>query len=219
MPVFEDLTGQKFNRLTVIRYAGKRNKNNNSFWTCLCECGNEKDVSAKHLKSSSIKSCGCLAREVSATKGKKHGMSNSRPYNIWANMIQRCTNPKKPDYKFYGAIGIQVCPEWNVQLGGCFENFWHDMSEGYSDGLTLDRIDPYGNYCKENCRWATRKEQGFNQKRRSTNKTGRTGVSRASCGKWQVTICNEYVGIFEDFEAACLAREQAEIERFGYSKV
>lgn len=87
-----------------------------------------------------------------------HGMANSRPYNIWFHMIYRCTEPKHNKYHLYGAKGIKVCDKWTT-----FQGFWDDMSDGYSDELTLDRIDGKGNYCKENCRWATTKQQARNR--------------------------------------------------------
>lgn len=89
----------------------------------------------------------------------KHGMWQTRQYRIWVNMRTRCTNPKANNYHNYGGRGITYDPKWET-----FEGFWEDMQEGYSDELTLDRIDNDGNYCKENCKWITMKEQQNNRR-------------------------------------------------------
>ena len=81
-------------------------------------------------------------------------------YRIWANMKQRCLNKNRDDYGNYGGRGILICEKWLV-----FEGFREDMFEGFENGLSLDRIDVNGNYCKENCRWVTRKVQGNNTRR------------------------------------------------------
>ena len=89
----------------------------------------------------------------------KHGLAHTRPYNSWCAMIARCTKPNDPHYKWYGARGITVCEEWKT-----FEGFWNDMQEGYASNLMLEREDNNGNYCKGNCKWATRKEQSNNKR-------------------------------------------------------
>jgi len=85
-------------------------------------------------------------------------MEKTSTYVIWAGMKQRCMNPKAPGYKWYGALGVKVCDEWLI-----FENFLEDMGER-PEGMSLDRIDSTKNYCKDNCRWATAKQQIRNRR-------------------------------------------------------
>ena len=93
---------------------------------------------------------------------RTHGMSHTRLHNIWLTMRQRCEKPRCSTYHKYGAKGIRVCEEWSS-----FERFrdW-SFTNGYADNLTVDRIDPKGNYEPSNCRWVTQKEQ---QNNRSNN--------------------------------------------------
>jgi hypothetical protein len=90
--------------------------------------------------------------------GKKHGMSATRPYKIWLQMKNRCSNPKNSRYYRYGAKGILYCSEWEN-----FESFWFDMGPTYKEGLTIDRIDGTKNYDPENCRWADYSTQNNNR--------------------------------------------------------
>lgn len=156
-----DITGVKFGRLTVLRKSDM-SSSNGVMWICKCECGVEKIIRGKHLRYGKINSCGCLERELLSSRSKTHGMSKSRPYRIWRNMINRCHYEKYAERHLYGGRGISVCDRWRLS----FENFIADMGVP-SNGLSIDRIDTDGNYEPGNCRWATAKEQSANRRKPS----------------------------------------------------
>lgn len=152
-----NLVGQKFNMLTVISLNSSRN--GRYYWNVKCDCGNASVVCTRDLRSNKIKSCGCL---IDAHRYKKHGLTKSRLYNIHKGMKGRCYNKNNKDYNNYGGRGIKICDEWMDKEKG-FINFvnWA-LSNGYKENLSIDRINVNGNYCAENCRWATIKEQSNN---------------------------------------------------------
>ena len=127
-----------------------------------CECGNRVTVLLASLRKGQTTSCGCRRREVSIESGKNsrtHGYSGTPTFKSWDNMRQRCNNPQDDHYLNYGGRGIVVCQRWQ----GSFENFLTDMGQR-PVGCSIDRVDNDGNYEKENCRWATPKQQGRNRR-------------------------------------------------------
>ena len=173
-PRFQDITGQIFTRWTVLRYAGCRGRFH--YWACRCACGTVRDVAVSSLKQGTSRSFGCLMVETSSRIRLKnieaftgarrtHGMTNTPTFMSWNMMLQRCYNPRRSNYEFYGGRGIVVCDRWRHS----FENFLEDMGIR-PDGMTLDRKDSNKNYTKSNCRWATKIQQAGNRRKRGPNK-------------------------------------------------
>jgi hypothetical protein len=163
----KELTGMTFGKLTAIKREGS-NKHGDALWICQCECGNKKIVPSRYLLAGETKSCGCYTfrypgmgkwkkgdRKGEDNPNYKHGKSCHRLYTVYANMKQRCFNPKVPEYNCYGGRGITICKEWLNSFESFFE--WA-IKNGYEEGLSIDRIDNDGNYEPSNCQWITRSE-------------------------------------------------------------
>ena len=156
-----DLKGKRIGILIVLEriedsHSGK------PMWLCRCDCGNEKIIQSSAL-TNGVKSCGCYRREWSRNLHTKHGghrkEKTERLYGVWNEMKQRCNNPNSDGYKWYGARGIKVCSDWADDYGVFRE--WA-YANGYSDDLTIDRIDSNGDYTPSNCRWVDCKTQARN---------------------------------------------------------
>lgn len=169
--MIKDLTGQRFERLFVIKPTDQR-KSGCIVWLCRCDCGNLIYTTTNHLTMGDTKSCGCLNREKASERtirrNYKHGEGQTRGsvirlYRIWLNMKSRCLNSNVPSYRFYGKKGISVCFEWHEYLP--FKTW--ALTNGYANNLTIDRINHKGNYEPDNCQWITASE---NSKKSNTER-------------------------------------------------
>lgn len=183
MGQFIDLTGQVFGRLTVLERV-KSTSTNYAIWMCKCSCGKTKIVRSCHLRSGTTTSCGCYQKEIASKVNSTHNSSKTRIYNEWSHMKKRCYWKNYKGRKYYADKGIEVCDEWK----NSFETFknWA-LNNGYSDDLTLDRIDINKNYEPGNCRWTNKFVQSNN---RSINRIveyhGEKGVYEGMCRKLNV---------------------------------
>lgn len=220
MSKFIDLSGHKYGRLFVVDISHKYKRPGGyqvTYWNCVCDCGESTTVVGSDLRTGHTTSCGCFHKEMMSDRQKTHGMAGTRIYTIWKSMKGRCNNQSNC-YENYGGRGIGYCESWET-----FDNFLLDMGESYSDGLELDRIDVDGDYCKDNCRWVDGSLQAYNKRKKSTNTSGRTGVSyHKGSNMWHARISfekkNIFLGCFSILEDAVKAREEAELKYYGYVK-
>lgn len=156
-----NLTGKQFGRLTVVQASGIT-KNKSVRWLCQCDCGHKKVIDGASLRYGATRSCGCLLVETAKKQKPRltHGKTKTKVYRAWAKMKARCKDTNDKRWEHYGGRGISVCSRWSD-----FESFYADMGEPPTEEHSLDRIDVNGDYCRENCRWATPKEQARNQRR------------------------------------------------------
>ncbi len=179
----------KYGEWTIIKEVPK--KNNMKRVLARCSCGIEKEVYLKHLKSGASKSCGHNRKEEMREIGKGNckytdfNVSNTRLYNIWANMKKRCLTKSCPAYYGYGGRGIKICNEWLNDFMNCYN--WA-INNGYKEDLTIDRINNNGNYEPQNCRWATPKEQANNRRKEITSRYLTYKDKTQTVKEW----CNEY---------------------------
>ena len=176
-------------------------------------CGNVFKTGIRDVKSGETKSCGCYNIKRIRESNTKHGLGCTRLYSIWKNMKDRTFNPKCNYYLDYGGRGITICEEWlDVQ------NFYTwAMANGYSDALSIDRIDNDGNYCPENCRWSTKSIQARNTRIPKNNTSGYRGVSfRKDINKYSAYISIKpkriHLGYFQTAEEGATAYNNYIIE-------
>lgn len=182
-----DLTGQRFGRLVAMERQTTED-NRHSVWLCQCDCGKTKNAILNNLRRGLTKSCGCLSSETTALRNTTHGSSARKTktpeYRAWSALKNRCNNPNNNRYHVYGGRGISFCKEWES-----FEQFLSDM--GPRPAMTsIDRIDNNKGYSKENCRWATIKQQ-------MRNTTRCRPVTYEGCNFVSITALMECHGITE----------------------
>ena len=204
-PITSDLTGQKFNHLTAVELVSRKPTR----WKCICDCGNYTTVLTTNLKSGKVKSCGCIHHRGNP----KHNICYSRQYAIYKKIIRRCYNPDDPAYKNYGGRGIDVCKEWRDDV----VNFYNwSIENGYSDNLSIDRIDNNKGYSPNNCRWADAKEQSNN--RRSCRLYTINGIEK-TLAQWCECYNMEYKTVYArlsrnwNIEEALTFRGDARIDK------
>ena len=161
-----NLVGLRYGRLVIQAYAEPRKSGNRSipFVLTQCDCGNQQEQNAWSIASGKVTSCGCIRKEVASKQSKTHGESKTRLHRIWCNMHSRCSNNNTENYQYYGGRGITVCSEWNDYV--TFAKWARE--NGYSDELTIDRINNDAGYSPDNCQWVTWQDQAQNRRPRNS---------------------------------------------------
>ena len=175
MSQVKDITGQKFGRLTAVKYVGP-GPNGKSIFQFRCDCGELLITAGRYVKLGKTRSCGCLQKELTVIRSTTHGKCYSREYYSWQHLKDRCYNKNNKDYKNYGGRGVTVCDRWLET----FENFFADMGR-CPEGFSLDRENNDKGYGPDNCRWADKFTQGNNTRR---NKFIVYDGERLTCAQW-----------------------------------
>lgn len=152
-PPRSDLTGKRFGKLTVARWAG------NSSWLCVCDCGKQHTVATGPLNRGNTRSCGCLKPTVASKRATKHGLSKTLAYRTWLSIRRRCRDKTNTGFKTYGARGIDMHQAWYESFQAFFDAVGHPPTPAH----TMDRIDNSLGYFPGNVRWATPTEQARNR--------------------------------------------------------
>lgn len=194
MPNFQDLTGQKFGRLTVLKRVENRGKT--TYWECQCECGTIKEVWAGDLRTGKqVKSCGCLQKAAAIKRNTIHGKRHTDEYKIFYNIKNRCNNPNTQDYKYYGGRGVEL--KFNS-----FEEFLSEIGPRPSKKHSVGRIRNDGHYEPGNVRWETMTMQTNN-----------------ASSNYKITFNNKTQGLNEWARELGFKRESlsSRLKRYGWS--
>lgn len=198
--------GERFGHLTITRLLEEKEDSSKNIYECFCDCGNTVNVRWASLRDGHTKSCGHLKiKKGDNNPNYKHGGRGDTLYNSYRAMKERCYNPNYHHYERYGGRGITVCDEWRTNYTS-FRNWAY--SNGYQEGLSIDRINNDGNYCPENCRWTTQKEQVRNSTRSCHDKKGQAltellekqdikGLRAEGLRLWRTVVKNRAKGLCE----------------------
>lgn len=204
--IAKDFTGHTFGYLTVDYEILPRTKPRK--WSCNCSCGASTVVIQGNLLSGTSKSCGCYRAEAARVQHTIHGGKADPLYSILQGIKTRCTNPASSNYADYGARGISMCKEWED-----FTAFrdWA-ISNGYTQGLTIDRKDTNGNYFPDNCRWVDLQTQNRNRNKQRATSSKYIGVSwNTDKKKWIASVkCTDkrvFLGYFLTEIEGAIARD------------
>lgn len=189
--------GERYGRLQVVSLA---TLNGRKAANCKCDCGSCGVFLAKSLSNGNTSSCGCLVKEIRKTCSVTHGDSRSDEYTAWQHMIGRCLNNKNKSYSYYGGRGIRVVNEWIGRDG--YSRFLSDMGRRPGKYFSLDRIDVNGDYCKANCRWATKSQQSNNTR---SNVRITDGTKIATLAEWCRELGVPYFKATTRFHRGCSA--------------
>jgi hypothetical protein len=194
---------EKYGLLCPLHYShSKPNKPSDQFWLFKCDCGNTKISRLYDVKRGKINSCGCIHKKQLVERNKinsKHGYFGTPIYNTWSGIIDRCYNVNSSNYSTYGAKGITMCEHWRTS----FENFLADMGERPL-GTSIDRIDVFGNYEPNNCRWVDAKAQARN---RSNNVRYEYNGKNLTLSEW-----SEITGLKSDTISTRIKRQGWSVE-------